>query len=218
MNKKTLIIIDDHKLVRESYLFLFSHFDTIEVVGESGHFDEAIDLVKTKRPDVVLLDINLQNASGFDAIPLIRKYSPVTKVIGVSMFSQPAFAKKMIQLGARGYVTKNSPRREIFKAIEAVCSGSTYVCAEIKNILSEQTFSDEVKTTGIKDLSLREIQIIKLIKEGLSSKEIARELWISVKTVEVHRYNILKKMKLKNSAALVNSIYSKDGLGLYAGW
>jgi len=211
MNKKTLIVIDDHQLVREMCLHLFSNHQTIEVIGDSGVFEEAIELVKAKRPDVVLLDINLSNASGFDAVPLIRKYSPATKIIAVSLHNQPAYAKKMMQLGARGYVTKNSSRQEIFKAIEEACNGRTYVCSEIKNILSEQMLSTETKTPSLKDLSLREIEIIKLIREGLSSKEIATSLWISVKTVEVHRYNILKKLNLKNSASLVNFIYNYHG-------
>ena len=105
-----------------------------------------------------------------------------------------------------GYVTKNSSREEMFRAIIEVYHGKKYVCEEIKNILSEQVISGDDQHSGLNSLSQREIEIISFIKKGYSSKEIADALNISVKTVEVHRYNILKKLNLKNAAALVNFI------------
>jgi DNA-binding NarL/FixJ family response regulator len=183
---------------------------TVVVVGESGEFDEAIEMVKTKRPDIVLLDINLSQATGFDAVPLIRKFAPGTRVIAVSMHSQPAYAKKMLQLGAKGYVTKNSSRDEILTAVSEVMQDRKYVCNEIRNIISEQMLNNQAAGPDVKDLSLREIEVIKLIKEGLSSKEIADQLNISVRTAEVHRHNILKKLQLKNTAALINYINTTD--------
>ena len=210
MNKISVIIVEDHQLVREMWMQLFAGKKEIEVVGSTGGFDEAIEMIKTKRPEVVLLDINLPQASGMDAVPLIRKFAPGTKIIAVSMHNQPAYAKKMLQLGARGYVTKNSSHEEIFAAIDCVMSGKTYVCMEIKNILSEQALQDEPAGPDIKGLSLREIEIIKLIKEGLSSKEIAASLHISIRTAEVHRHNILKKLGLKNTASLINFINTTD--------
>jgi two-component system invasion response regulator UvrY len=112
----------------------------------------------------------------------------------------------MMQKGAMGYVTKNSSREEMFKAIIEVYDGKKYICEEIKNILSEQVISGEDQPSGLNALSQREIEIISFIKKGFSSKEIADALNISVKTVEVHRYNILKKLNLKNAAALVNFV------------
>jgi two-component system invasion response regulator UvrY len=112
----------------------------------------------------------------------------------------------MMQKGAMGYVTKNSSREEMFRAIVEVYNGKKYVCEEIKNILSEQVISGEDQQSGLNALSQREIEIISFIRRGYSSKEIADALNISVKTVEVHRYNILKKLNLKNAAALVNFI------------
>lgn len=208
--KITVVVVDDHKLVREMWRELFARNPGIEVSGESGVFDEAIELIRMKRPDIVLLDINLSKASGFEAMPLIRKFSPGTRVIAVSMHNQPAYAKKMLQLGAKGYVTKNSSRLEMLEAIEKVVGGGTYICSEIKDILSEQMLKDEGTRPGIKDLSLREIEIIRLIRQGLSSKEIGAQFHISVRTVEVHRHNILKKLHLKNTAALINYINSTD--------
>lgn len=211
MKKISVIIVEDHKLVREMWVTLFAEHEHLDIVGQSGVFEEAVELIKTNRPDIVLLDINLPNASGMDAVPLIRKFAPGTKIIAVSMHNQPAYAKKMLQLGAHGYVTKNSSQDEILDAVNEVMQNRTYVCMEIKNNLSDQVLKTEGNTTnGVKDLSLREIEIIKLIKEGMSSKEIAAQLNIAVRTVEVHRHNVLKKLGLKNTASLIHFINSTD--------
>jgi DNA-binding NarL/FixJ family response regulator len=210
MNKITVAIVEDHQMVREMWSQLFEVRKEIEVVGKSGGFDEAIDMIKAKRPDIVLLDINLPNASGLDAVPLIRKISPGTRIIAVSMHSQPAYAKKMLQMGAKGYVTKNSSHEEMFTAIDTVMGGKNYICNEIKNIISEQALQDEPSGPNTNELSLREIEIIKLLKEGLSSKEIASRLQISARTAEVHRHNILKKLGLKNTASLISFINTTD--------
>ena len=210
MKKISIAIVEDHKLVREMWTQLFSGKPEIEVVGKSGEFDEGIEMIKTKRPDIVLLDINLPGASGLDAVPLIRKFSPGTRVIAVSMHSQPAYAKKMLQLGARGYVTKNSSYEEMYLAVDTVMEGNIYVCQEIKNIISEQAMQDQPASPDIKELSLRELEIVRLIKAGLSSKEIAAQLNISTRTAEVHRHNILKKLKLKNTASLINFINTTE--------
>ncbi len=210
MKKISIAIVDDHKLIREMWTKLFSERNDIEVTGESGSLDEAVEMIRIKRPDIVLLDINLPGGSGIDAVPLIRKFSPGTKIIAVSMHNKPVYAKKMMQVGAKGYVTKNSSKEEMFKAIEAVMNGEKYVCSEIKDILSGQIMGAEDDQPNINGLSLREIEIIKLIKNGFSSKEIAAQLNISVRTIEVHRHNILKKLKLKNAASLINYINTTD--------
>jgi two-component system invasion response regulator UvrY len=152
------------------------------------------------------MDINLPGINGIEATQQIRKFSPASRILGVSLHTQPTYARKMIQKGAMGYVTKNSSREEMFKAIMEIQGGNRYICDEIKNILSEQVINGDDQQGGLNALSQREIEIIHFIKKGNSSKEIAESLDISVKTVEVHRYNILKKLNLKNSAALVNYI------------
>ncbi|OSZ81168.1 DNA-binding response regulator [Chitinophagaceae bacterium IBVUCB2] len=210
MGKISVVIVEDHQLVREMWVQLFSERNDIEIVGKSGDFDEAIEMIKVKRPNIVLLDINLPVSSGMDAVPLIRKFSPGTKIIAVSMHNQPAYAKKMLQMGAKGYVTKNSSHQEMIDAVDEVMAGKTFVCSEIKDIISEQAFQQSPSGPSLKELSLREIEIIKLIKEGLSSKEIATSLGISVRTAEVHRHNILKKLGLKNTASLITFINKTD--------
>jgi len=209
MKKVSIMIVDDHTLIRETWSFLLGKNENFVVVAECGDGERAIELARDKRPDVVLLDINMAPMSGFDVLKMIRKYSPGSKIIGVSMHSQPAYAKKMLRLGAKGYVTKNSPRQEMLEAISEVSNNHIYICQEVKNILSDQLLNNDQVNPDINNLSDREMQIVRALKEGLSSKEIASDLSISLKTVEVHRHNILKKLKLKNTVSLINFINSQ---------
>lgn len=206
MGKITILLVDDHKLIRDSWSFILNSDSRFQVIGETSNADEAVEIARTKKPDIVLMDINMTPVNGFEATKLVRKYSPGSKIIGISMHSMPAYARRMLQIGAMGYVTKNSSKDELINSIVEVYSGKKYICEEVKNILAQQELEDEGGTPDMNVLSRRELDIVQLIKEGLSSKEIALRLDISLKTVEVHRYNILKKLNLKNTAALVNFI------------
>lgn len=207
MNKISILLVDDHKLIRESWSFILNSDSRFLVIGETSNTDDAVEIAKSNHPNIVLMDINMTPVNGFDATKLIRKFSPGSRIIGISMHSMPAYARRMLQLGAMGYVTKNSSKDELLTAIVEVNSGKKYICDEVKNILAQQELEeDDNGQPDMNVLSQREIEVVKLIKEGLSSKEIALRLDISLKTVEVHRYNILKKLSLKNTAALVNFI------------
>lgn len=211
MKKITVAVVDDHQLVREMWTEMFAGRKDMEITGSSGEFDDAIKMIGIKQPDIVLLDINLSSDSGFDAVPLIRNCSPSTNIIAVSMNNQPAYAKKMLKLGAKGYITKNSSFGEIFTAIEKVMKGEIYVCSDIKDVLSEKMFKHP-GTPGLNDLSRRETEIVWLLKAGMSSSEIGTSLHISRRTAEAHRYNILKKMNLKNTASLINFVNTENPL------
>lgn len=207
MNKITILLVDDHKLIRDSWCFILNSDPRFQVIGDSGGGDAAIELAKTRKPQIVLMDVNMTPLNGFDATKLIRKYSPGSKVIGISMYCMPAYARRMLQMGAMGYVTKNSSKDEMIEAIVEVCNGKKYICDEVKDILARHELEDEAGAhPDINVLSRRELDIVKLIKDGKSSKKIAESLAISLKTVEVHRYNILKKLNLKNTASLVNFV------------
>jgi len=209
MEKITILLVDDHKLIRDSWSFILNSDPRFIVIGETSSGAEAIEIAQEKRPRIILMDVNMTPVNGFDATKEISKVSPESKIIAVSMHTMPAYAKRMMQLGAMGYVTKNSSKEEMITAIVEVNNGRKYICNEVKNILAEQELDENADTPDMNNLSRRELDIIKLIKEGHSSKEIALQLDISLKTVEVHRYNILKKLKLKNTAALVNFINTK---------
>ena len=206
MKKITILIADDHQLIRETWTYMLNNDPRFMVVGVAATGEQAIELAKESRPDIVLMDINMGDMSGFEATRQVKKISPGSKIIGVSMHSMPVCAKKMMKMGASGYVTKNSGKEEFFRAIIEVNSGKTYICEEVKNILTEQEMESDNHKPGINSLSKRELEIVMFIKDGISSKEISNQLGLSIKTVEVHRYNILKKLTLPNAAALVNFV------------
>ena len=202
----TILITDDHTLLRQSLGIMLNAEPQFKVVAECGSGEEAVEKAKDSRPDVVLMDYNLPDMNGIEATQLIRKYSPGSKILGVSLHCHPAYARKMMQSGAMGYLTKNSSHEEMITAINEVHNNRKYICTEIKNALSEQMIGGEETTNRLNLLSKRELDIIGYIKQGMSSREIAEAINISVKTVEVHRYNILKKLNLKNVAAMVNYV------------
>lgn len=204
MKKITILIVDDHLLIRESWSLVLNKDERFNVIATADSGEQAILLVKSLHPDIVLMDINMTGLNGFETTEIIKNISPATKVIGVSMHSVPAYAKKMISKGASGYVTKNSSTQEFINAIQEVQQGKIFICEEVKNILVHQQLEGKHNESGINRLSKRELEVILNIKNGLSSKEIAGKLGISSKTIEVHRYNILKKLTLSNTAALVN--------------
>ncbi|RTL57494.1 MAG: response regulator transcription factor [Sphingobacteriales bacterium] len=205
MEKINILIADDHKLIRETWSYILNNDNRFSVTDQCASGEEAVLIAKEKRPDIILMDINMSEMNGMDATEQIRKFAPTSKVVAVSMHNQPVYVKKIMKLGARGYITKNSPVDELLNAIVEVHNGNKYICEEMRQIFSEQALAENEKN-GLNSLSEREIEIIQLIKSGHSSKEIAAKLEISLKTVEVHRHNILKKLNLKNTAALVNFI------------
>jgi DNA-binding NarL/FixJ family response regulator len=206
MKKITILIAEDHALLREVWTNLLGEDPRFEVIGACGSGDDAIALAKQLRPDIVTMDIHLQGTDGFEATQMIRKFSPGSRILGVSMHTQPSYVQKMIKLGASGYVTKSSPAKELIHAIEEVHNKRKYICEEVRQILASQAAvrSDEQK--GLNALSFREMEIIYQLKQGYSSKKIAENLNLSVKTIDIHRYNILKKLGVKNTAELVNFI------------
>jgi DNA-binding NarL/FixJ family response regulator len=206
MDKIGLVIVEDHALLRETWGFILNNHPGFKVLAEFGRGEEAVEFCRLYKPDLVMMDINLPGiVNGLEATAMIRKYSPATKVIAVSLHNQPVFARKMVEAGAKGYITKNSSKEEMIQGLLEVSKGGCYICAEIKENLSAEMLNGK-KEMGLEVLSNREKEIVGMLKIGASSREIANELYITTKTVEVHRYNILRKLSLKNTAALINYI------------
>ena len=207
MEKISVIIVDDHTLIRETWSFLLNRSENFIITAECADGQEAIKNAIEARPEIILLDINMAPMNGFDIIQELNKYAPGSKVIAVTLHTQPVYAKKILKLGGKGYITKNSPRRELLEGIIEVHKGGNYICSEMKNILAEQTFCEEsIFRNGVNSLSAREVEVVHLLKDGFSSKEIAQELHISHKTVERHRHHVMKKLGTKNTAAIINLI------------
>lgn len=127
----TILIADDNKYIRETIRFLLSRFDYLKLVGEAESGEEAITLARELNPDIILIDINMAPINGFEATRKILKQNPSSKIIGLSVHKQPSYAKNILQLGAKGYVTKSSPHKEIIHAILEVSAGREYICSEL---------------------------------------------------------------------------------------
>jgi DNA-binding NarL/FixJ family response regulator len=206
MKQITILIADDHKLIRETWSYILNADKRFKVIAEAESGEKSIELTKQLNPDIIIMDINLPGLNGIEATEQIIKINPGIKILAISLHTQPSYAKAIMKKGAMGYVTKNSGKDEMMHAIVQIMKGAKYICDEIKNNLTDQMIENANNENGIHLLSPRELQIIQYMKKGLSSREIAAALNISEKTVEVHRYNSLKKLKLKNSPALVNYI------------
>lgn len=204
MKKITILLVDDHRMVRDMWAFILNSDERFRVVSSAGSDDDVTRLTRRLWPDIVLMDIAMTPVDGFELTEKICALKDAPKVIGVSMYSMPAYAKKMLQAGAKGYLTKNSSKEELIYAILEVSSGKRYICEEIRNYLAADQLAPANIKTKIIDLTDRELQVLALIKQGLSSREIGDRLEVGRKTVDAHRYNILKKLNLRNTAALVN--------------
>jgi len=132
-----LVIVDDHNLMRETWKMVLQRDPRIRVIAECASGDEAIRCAESEKPDVMLMDINMTPVNGFEATRKISKANPEIRIIGLSINNQPTYAKNMLQLGAKGYVTKNSPSEELLEAIAIVMNGGTYLCREIQEKLPE---------------------------------------------------------------------------------
>ena len=172
MEKITILIADDHKLIRETWRYLLASESAFEIIDDCGDAQTAVDIAKARKPNIILMDIDMPPFSGIEATKLVRKFSPGTKTIGVSMHSHPAYVKKIFQAGARGFITKNSPPEEMVLGIMEVFKGNEFICSEIKSIMSDNEESLADVAQDINSLTTREMEIIGLVKEGHSSKKI----------------------------------------------
>jgi DNA-binding NarL/FixJ family response regulator len=201
-----VLIVDDHQLIREAWTAILQMTNRIKVIGTAETADEAYEVCSIYRPEVVLMDINLKNSNGFDATEKICNSLPKTRVIGLSLHDDVALVKKFLSKGAKGYLSKNTSREELVAAIDAVMNDKIYLAADIKEKFINQIIDTDKPAE--KELTNKEIEIVTLISQGFTSKEIAEKIFISVRTVETHRHNILKKLNIPNAALL--SSWAKD--------
>ncbi|MBQ8055950.1 MAG: response regulator transcription factor [Paludibacteraceae bacterium] len=203
MEKIKLLLVDDHKLFRNGLKILLENTGEFEVIGESGSGSEFLEQLKTLHPDVVMLDIEMPDINGIEATKRAIAIQPDLKIISLSMYEQDEYHYKMINAGAKGFLVKDTETAEVAKAIKLVHNGETYFSSDIllnvvKNI-NKTKKEDEIKYS----LSTREKEVLEQICNGLSNQEIADTLFISRRTVEKHRSNLLEKTNCKNTANLV---------------
>jgi DNA-binding NarL/FixJ family response regulator len=196
-----VLIVEDHKLIREAWTSLLSNVEGIKIVGTADNANDAYNLSMQLKPQVVLMDINLKESSGLEATEKICNSLAKTRVIGLSLHDDISFVKKFLSLGARGYLTKNTTKTELVDAITKVFNDEIYIANELKDRYFT-TLLNLNNQESSKELTLKEIEIVKLISQGQTSKEIGEKLFISPRTVETHRHNILKKLNIPNAAQL----------------
>ncbi|MGV8888369.1 MAG: response regulator [Pseudomonas sp.] len=189
-------LVDDHSLVRDGIKALLAVMPPLEVVGEAENGADAIEMVGRCQPDLLLVDISLRDMNGLELTRVLRSQYPSLKVLVLSMYDNNEYVSESVRAGASGYVLKNSPSREIIAAIEAIASGGTFYSAEIaQRLIANKSTNNE--------LTPRESQVLYKMAQGLNNKEMARELDISVRTVETHRLSIRRKLNIDKPAALV---------------
>lgn len=191
-----IALVDDHSLVRDGVRALLSTRPLFEVVGEAENAAQALTMCEEVKPDILLVDIGLQDMNGLELTQLIRQRCPAIKILILSMYDNQEYVATSIRAGASGYVLKNAPSREIVAAIEAIATGGTFYSAEVTlRLVSKKTDENE--------LTPREVQVLIGLAKGLDNKTIARDLAISVRTVETHRLSIRRKLKVDKPAGLV---------------
>jgi DNA-binding NarL/FixJ family response regulator len=179
-----------------------------QVIASCKDSLEAIEITVIEKPDIILMDIDIPPISGIEATRKICTASP-SRVIGLSMHLQSCYVKNIMRAGALGYVIKKSSKDEMLAAITEVNKGNKFICKEMKTLLSEELLRGSLAAPHIGMLSRREMEIVNYIKDGLSSKEIACSMQIALKTVDVHRHNILKKLQWRNASCLVNFMHNR---------
>ena len=191
-----ILIVDDHPLVREGVRTLINHQSGLEVVGEAADADSALEAIARLEPALVLTDIGMKQVSGIALAAQIRERWPAIHVIVLSMYDNPDYVHQAMQAGARGYVLKDAPSSDIVDAIRAVAAGDTFLSASLSR---QSARSDGPRPI----LSEREAEILACLARGMSSKQIAAEHDLSVRTVETHRQNIRRKLRIEGQAELI---------------
>jgi DNA-binding NarL/FixJ family response regulator len=204
-----VLIADDHQLITDG---LSKMLEAEKIIGEihiAGNGREAVDKVLVHAIDCVIMDINMPVLNGMEAAKIIKKERPAVKIIVISMLCDASIVNKMLRAGADAFINKDTGRTELLKAIEKVMQGEKYISPWIANNLFTHLTNRNVAATGIeKQLTPREVEIIRHIADGLTNHEIAKKLFLSNVTIDTHRKNMLAKLQLKNTASLVK--YAAD--------
>ncbi len=206
MEKIKIILVDDHSLVRDGIKSILQTEENIEIVGEASNFDELQVFLKNRKCDIVVLDISLPDVSGIKICSILRESHPDIKVLILSMYINEEFIFNALQAGAKGYLPKNTNKKELLAAVKAIFTGNEYFSTEISEIILKSYVNKvqnkkDVNTS--EELSKREKEVLILFAEGSSNSEISDKLFISVRTVESHKNHIMQKLQLKNTVDLI---------------
>ena len=216
--KTKVLLVDDHKIIRDGIKSLL-HMETwIEIVGEAENGEEAISLTESLKPDIVIMDVNMPVMDGITATKIITEKYPFAKVLVLTMTSEQEHIKSMIEVGAGGYILKNLGYEELISAIRNILEGRNYFSNEVKDAIMQNMVQRKSKNENIAGepipLTRREKDVLNLIVQEFTNYEIGEKLFISARTVDAHRRNLLEKTGARNTAGLVkfaleNKLFSK---------
>lgn len=193
-----VMLVDDHKMVREGMKQLLEFDNEIKVIAEASGGAECLEILKEKIPDVLLLDINMPEMNGIEVVKKIRKNNIPVKILMLTVHKEVEYLLHLMDLGIEGYILKDSDSAELIKAIEAVIKGEVYIQAELMPALNSKLVKRDMDRDKLDMLTDREIEVLKLVAEGKFNKEIAAQLHISERTVKNHISNIFKKIDVSD--------------------
>lgn len=206
MRKTRVLLADDHQLMRSGVRLMLEREPDITVVGEAGDGREAVALAKTLKPEVVVMDIGMPNLNGIEAALQMTQHDPELAVVMLSMHSDESYVLRALKAGARGYLLKDSAEADLIKAVHVVAGGKSFFSPAVSKVLLDD-YVRKLKRSGAEDaydlLTPREREILQLIAEGKSNKDVANLLNLSVYTVESHRSNLMEKLNLKGVPELI---------------
>jgi DNA-binding NarL/FixJ family response regulator len=204
MEKKIkILIVDDHLMFLEGLKSLLHNEQSIQIVGVASNGQLAIKFLENHEVDIVISDVSMPEIDGYELIAQIKRKYPKISTLILSMHSEAIVISKLIKLEINGYLLKNAEKEELLKAIHLISAGENYFSEEVKKIYMENSFARKKNKDYVPELSRREKDVLKLIVDGYTAKEIAEKLFISQHTVESHRKNIFSKLNIKNVAGLV---------------
>ncbi len=212
MSNIRVLLVDDHALFRDGIRTLLSAEPDIEIAGEAANATEAVELANQRRPDIILMDIGMPGPGSFEAARLIRKERPEIRIVFLSMYDDEEYVSECVRIGANGYILKESPAAQLLMAIREVHRGGSYLSPRLLSRLV-----DDIRVLGrpsmqqprFDALTKRELEVLKMLAEGASVKEIASEFNLSVKTIEAHKFNLMRKLGIHNKAQLVQYAIQK---------
>lgn len=199
-----ILLVDDHAMVRAGLAQLLSQLPEVEVIGEAGDGVEALELTRSLQPDLVLMDIAMPKLNGLDACAALRKAQPDLRVVMLSMHREPQYVRKALQSGAMGYLLKDAAPAELAQALLAVRMGQTYLSPAVSQaLLSDAVHGLRTPATAPPEITARQREVLTLVAQGLSTKEVALRLNLSAKTVDTHRTNLMNLLGIHDLAGLV---------------
>ena len=197
-----VLIADDHAIVRGGIRRMLEDHKDIQIVGEGGDGQEAIQKVLETDPDVILLDISMPGMDGLDVTKQLKAIDPKVRILILTMHAEEQYAPRLMKAGAMGYVTKHAVPEDLVKAIHAVHSGRRFISPTLAESMAWRYLGDKADLTPVECLSDRELQVLCLLARGNTNREIAESLHLSVKTIDTYRSHVLGKLNLRNSAEL----------------